>query len=88
MNIYLLTQFDSTGYDTFDSMIVIAKSPQQAILIHPEASWYDEDILSHDRWSDKLGQSWADSPSTVAVEFIGKAKVKGPRIVCTSFNAG
>jgi len=35
MNIYLLTQDVNNGYDTYDSVVVAAKSPEDAREIHP-----------------------------------------------------
>ena len=35
MNLYLLTQDEETGYDTFDSVVVAALTGEQAKKIHP-----------------------------------------------------
>lgn len=84
MNLYLLTQGDNTGYDTYDSCVVVAKNEDEAKKIHPsgddEQSWK----------TDKIFRSWANSPDTVEAELIGKA-VKGSvsgTVICSSFNAG
>lgn len=35
MNIYLLSQTENTGYNTYDSCVVIANNEEEAKLIHP-----------------------------------------------------
>lgn len=80
MNLYLLTQDESTGYDTYDSVVVAAKSEDEARKIHP-SEWVDG-------W-DNSGGDWCSSPESVTVKMIGKA-VKGTQagVVLSSFNAG
>ena len=77
MFIYKLTQEETVGYDTYDAMVVIAKSAKAAKMILPnrESIW--------------TGQAWASSPDHVTVTKIGKAE-PGSRtgIVLSSFNAG
>jgi hypothetical protein len=79
MNLYLLTQKENSGWDTYDSVVVAAKNEQEAKKILP--SEYSD-------WNNLCG-TWASSPENVTVEYIGKAKegtVKG--VVLASFNAG
>lgn len=90
MNIYKLTQNDNRGWDTFDSMIVIAKNEEQARIMYPHSTQIHEpvyDFESNYNWLS-LGY-WANSPDNVKVEHIGKAFTKEKsRIVLASFNAG
>ena len=81
MNLYLLTQDESTGYDTYDSVVVAAKSEDEARKIHP-AEWVGE------KWCD-FGGVWCRTPESVTVKLIGKA-VKGTKagVILSSFNAG
>lgn len=76
LNIYKLHQEQNTGYDTYDSCIVIAEDEVSAQNIHPSQyiNWPCSD--------------WCDSPDHVKVELIGKA-IKGSKIglVLASFNA-
>jgi hypothetical protein len=78
MNLYLLTQNECTGYDSFDSVVVAAKSEEDAKTIHP----YGE-------WPKSYSGGWCDSPESVTVKTIGKA-VKGTErgVILASFNAG
>jgi hypothetical protein len=75
MNIYRISQDDNCGYDTYDSMIVSAKSKKKAQRMIPCGQH------PHD---------WANTVDGVEVEYIGKAR-KGQRdnaIILASFNAG
>jgi hypothetical protein len=83
MNIYLLTQNTVTGYDTYDSCVVVAVSAAKAKLIHP--SEY------HGNWDGKqdgVYDSWCDADKVTAT-LIGKASsnVKAG-LILSSFNAG
>lgn len=80
MNIYLLTQTENSGYDTYDSCVVAAENEDQARMIRPD----------NDQWHNdyRIG-NWAYTPGKVKVELIGIA-ITGtePVVICTSFNAG
>lgn len=75
MNIYLVTQNFNNTYDTFDSMIIIAKDDEKA-----------KDISILDRKDDP--DTWA-TRNHLKADLLGKA-VKGSeeKIVFQSFNAG
>lgn len=88
MNIYLLSQDQNKGYDTFESCVVVANNEQEAKTIHPRGIWNDTvDFISLD---DNLDSSWATSSDKVSCQLIGKASKKFTKlfIVCASFNAG
>lgn len=76
MNIYLLTQGDNRGYDTYDSCVVYAESEDLARLITPGFS--------------KFGYSnWAYSPESVDVQYLGEASLDADAgEILASFNAG
>lgn len=82
MNLYLLTQGEEIGYDTYDSVVVAAKSEDEARKIHPN-EWLD------DPWNRKYGVDWCRTPEGVTVKLIGEA-VKGTQsgVILSSFNAG
>ncbi len=76
-NIYLLEQDENTGYDTYDSAVVIASSETIARTMHPLE---DEEFSS---------DCWASRPEFVKVTLLGQAiKEEKKRIVCSSFNEG
>ena len=83
MNLYLLTQDEENGYDTYDSVVVAAESEDEARLIHPSDS-------SKDPWGENSNMGWwCESPESVTVEMIGKAKTGTlSGVVLASFNAG
>lgn len=90
MNIYLLSQGVNMGYDTYDSCVVVAKSEDDARLIHPAALRRDNlSIYFNGKWVKETHGTWASQLAEVSVELIGKAKPGSDRgVVCASFNAG
>lgn len=81
MNIYRISQTENSGYDTYDSAIVLAETEDEARNIHPGGS----DFVIHG--------TWASHPEQVAVEYLGVADTskidsKHGRVLCASFNAG
>jgi hypothetical protein len=77
--LYLISQNVNTGYDTYDSAVVVAESEHEARHTPPgDLNWYGE-------WP--LGE-WA-APGDVTAELIGIA-IPGikPGVICASFNAG
>ena len=78
MNLYLCSQDQNQGYDTYDSFIGAFDSEEEARNQHP---------LGNDDWDD-VRSPWWNSPNDVKVVFIGEAStnlVKG--IVLASFNS-
>lgn len=87
MNIYRISQTTHTGYDTYDSAVVIAESEENARWMHPEdGSCITEDITAGE---DSYNWYWTH-PDNVIVELIGKAseQLNAPIVICASFNAG
>jgi hypothetical protein len=100
MNLYLLTQNENTGYDTYDSLVVIADTEEEARYIVPGA------FTPTKRWSNlepyyqenlfKVNYGPWTHPDNVKVTFLGpcclalvhKAEATEDFIVCQSFNAG
>lgn len=99
MFVYLLTQDTVRGWDTYDSMVVIAESEEAAKRIHPwEGVFYNESIETfcfHRSWDPDNrnevyhGDTWPHNLSEIKVERIGVADENSkPGVVCASFNAG
>lgn len=94
MNLYLLTQDENDGYDTYDSCIVAADTPEDAVLINPRNEVFGSakgNPRAND-WAQGCGVGnyyWARTPAEVTVRLIGEAApdVKGG-VVLSSFNAG
>ena len=79
MNVYLISQNVVTGYDTFDSAVVIAESEDAARLIHPYGGVNER---ADDVWS---------APQDVEVWLLGKLNEhyqQNGAVICSSFNAG
>ena len=81
MNLYLISQEENEGYDTYDSAVVCAETEEQARMIHPYVVDWDG--------GDKTWGTWC-AAEDVKVELIGSAVLgtKLPEVVCASFNAG
>lgn len=91
MNLYLLTQSTNYGYDTYDSCVVCAPSPEEAKTYHPNGNkrWINNQWIYPDRpdikWPDT---SWA-TPECVTATWIGVANTETQLgVVISSFNAG
>ena len=92
MKLYKISQSINNDYDTYDSAVVVASSPQQAKRIHPSDLYgtpaiYEEND-PHYVWKEH--DTWAHRPGQVTVEYLGTAAptYKKPTIICASFNAG
>lgn len=82
MNLYLISQNERIGYDTYDYAVVAAETSDEAKKIHP--SKY---VMEKEDWDNN--DTWASSPSSVEAKLIGKAlDAKFTGIVLASFNAG
>ena len=80
MKLWLISQDANSGYDTFDALVVAAKTEGAARLLHPEG--VDAD------W-DYTYTAWCRTPDQVEVELIGNAKPGTKEgIILASFNAG
>jgi hypothetical protein len=94
MKIYLLTQNQNRGWDTYDSCVVVASSPEEARLMHPEGErvWDGREWIyanGTDPSLQYLRKDWAYHPDNVTFEEIGTANGGDrPRVVCASYNAG
>jgi hypothetical protein len=89
MNIYLLSQNVNNDYDTYDSCVVVAKSSEEAILIHPRGRLFKDFDKTSSFEGLLFSSDWAN-PEEVNCELIGKAKytLKLNSVICASFNAG
>ena len=77
--LYLISQDENIGYDTYDSAIVCAKSEEDAKHITPSGTGFK------DQWSG----TWCSSPEQVEVTCLGVAKPSLEiGVVLSSFNAG
>lgn len=95
MGIYLLTQTAVRGYDTYDSCIVVAASPEEAKRIHPRGDrvwdgrrWTYSDGRPSATWASSDG-GWVSDIEAVTATLVGVAHpTVEPGVVCASFNAG
>lgn len=85
MKLFLISQDENTGYDTYESAVVCAVDEQAARMMCPQSNAG----AAHDFTKPRRYSSWCSSPEKVKVELIGDA-VEGMQagVVCASFNAG
>lgn len=83
MKLYLITQTDKTGYDTYDAAVVAANSAEEAANIDPGSG---EKLTETKRYDSG---TWTRDPSRVKVKELGVALADvSPGVICASFNAG
>jgi len=76
MKLFLISQSEYTGYDTYDSAVVCAPNEDAARRISPD-------------YGGEFGPGWCSSPDKVTAQLIGEAEPGLPvGVVCASFNAG
>ena len=86
--LWLLTQTENGGYDTYDSCVVAAKTKEQAVEISPRHKRFPKNEYPT---ANAFGymSGWAHSPDGVTAEKIGVAKEElDGKVIITSFNAG
>lgn len=85
MNIYLISQNENNGYDTYDSAVVAAKNEEQARNTNP-SDFNGTELMN---WKDDIYGSWCSKPEKVKVTLLGTAVEGTPwSVLCASFNAG
>lgn len=79
LKIYLLSQSQNTGYDTYDSIVVCAEDEKDAKTIGPMGDYFAPDM----QWC------WAKTLDDIKCEKIGNALSTQKRgVILASFNAG
>jgi len=81
MKLFLISQDEDCGYDTYDSAVVAAETPEEASKMHPSGD---------NKRFGKTWSAWCNKPESVTVEYLGEAdiSIKEPTVICASFNAG
>jgi hypothetical protein len=83
MNLYKISQDDVSGWDTYDSAIVVAETEEEAKKIHP-ACYVNKSV-----GEGADSSTWTNDPSKVLCELIGVAVAGTSKgVICASFNAG
>lgn len=84
MNLYLISQDVNSGYDTFDSAVVVASTADAARNIHPHG--YEPSVWEYGEyvWVAK------DQKHLITVRLIGTAlpDAEEGTVLCASFHAG
>lgn len=101
MKLFYLTQEESTGYDTYDSCVVAAETPAEAVRIHPATRsfdiFWDEDT---EKWLwtiegagcssdwDRWCPEWATHIDQITCVEIASESDHKAGLVIASYNAG
>ncbi len=94
MKLYLLTQNENTGYDTYDSMVIAAENEIDAKMLSfvqsyelIESEFVEEPDWRNYKFSNSYfgNQNWSRNPK---IELISEDTNQNEGIVCSSFNAG
>ena len=90
LNLYLLSQKEACGYDTYDACVVAAPDEATARSFHPGTMQFEPN--DGERWEDprlRYSGVWTSYVHLIEVELIGVAApdVK-PGFILASFNAG
>ena len=89
MKIYLISQKENDGYDTYDSAVVAARSEDEARKIHPHE---DMGMKPYNWDTEPTGgylYGWCASRDKVTVKLLGTAVVGTKAgLIMASFNAG
>ena len=84
MKLFRLHQNINTGYDTYDSAVVVADSAEEAQKIHPCGGSGDFSLYD----------SWVARPDLVTLTYLGDVvgepddDIYPDAVICASFNAG
>lgn len=79
LKLYLISQSENNGYDTYDAAVVAAYSEEEARMSNPDVGG----------WEGNRFTAWCHSPEQVQVLYIGvAASYVEPGEVLSSFNAG
>lgn len=96
MRLWLISQSENTGCDTFDSAVVAASTREAAATIHPyelrladyREVWSPRQMFQLKPWED-AADTWASSPDKVEVKYLGRARPGTKEgVILASFNAG
>jgi len=83
MKLYLISQKQNRGYDTFSEAVVCASNMGAAARINPGTG----NPMTDDQW--KTNDYWCNSIDYVDVQYIGNAAAQLTQgLVLASFNAG
>ena len=91
MKLYLVRRLDNWSYDDYDSMVVAADSPEQAVLIDPGAYTFPDPavfMLEKDWKPSRVFSGWVASPEMLEAIEIGESNSSTPMLILASFNAG
>lgn len=83
LKLFLISQSEVSGYDTYASAVVCARNEDEARKIHPNQN-------AADPWRKSYpSDCWASRPEAVEVKLLGRAAPGSePGVILSSFHAG
>jgi len=96
MKLWLISQSENNGWDTFDSAVVAAETEEDARHTYPDNWGFSNKKWSGSKWLAHLedgrvldfGHSCWTTPNHVSVKFLADGYQGDAGTVCASFNAG
>ena len=96
MKLWLISQSENNGWDTYDSAVVAAETEEEARHTYPnnwgtsDKKWSGAKWLAHleDGRVLDFGHSCWVTPNYVSVEFLADGYQGDAGTICASFNAG
>lgn len=90
--LFKISQTVNNDWDTYDSAVVVAETPEAAKTIHPDG--LTSAIVKNGKFVNKAGDevftgTWAH-PEKISVQLLGVAdgSLTNRQIICASFHAG
>lgn len=82
MKLFKLEQTTMRGYDTYDSLVVVAKNVKEAKSIRPDKVKWEDVKFSNSEWCNSI--------EDVTVTYLGEAGQEFTKssVIIASFNAG
>lgn len=85
MKLYKVSQDIRNGYDTYDSIVVLAKNEDSARIMHPDGYLVTE---KKDLCGDWVDYENLNKVSITLLADVGNKLGKEPKVILASFNAG
>jgi hypothetical protein len=91
--LFLVSQSEQRGYDTFDSFVCAAASEEEARNLNPEAIWGPKKNfpipIDWDKQANVRDPSWATRRESVEAKLLGVAlHGTSPGVICASYCSG
>ncbi len=88
MKLWMISQDENSGWDTYDSAVVAAMDKEDAVAIGPNGTTWNGSFWAYENGTECVGV-WCSNPDAVTVRLIGEASPwVDAGVIVASFNAG